>query len=124
MNAEIKKLWVDKLRDPATKQAKGALKRDDAFCCLGVLCDIYISATGLTSWETGDDVDGGVRIGFRIPGSKHVETAVLPVAVSNWAGLDSSDPHVYINLKDNNLTNVNDNIATFPEIADLIEAQL
>jgi hypothetical protein len=36
----IKKRWVEALRSGNYKQTTGALRKDDGFCCLGVLCDI------------------------------------------------------------------------------------
>lgn len=44
MNPRIKKLWVDALRSGKYNQCTGTLKTSlepNAFCCLGVLCDIY-----------------------------------------------------------------------------------
>ena len=41
------KLWVDALRSGKYQQARGALKTGDAYCCLGVACDI----SGLGTWD-------------------------------------------------------------------------
>ena len=40
MKKEIADKWVEALRSGKYKQGKSALKKDDSFCCLGVLCDI------------------------------------------------------------------------------------
>lgn len=40
-------LWLDELRSGNRAQTKQRLRRDDRFCCLGVLCDI----SGLGDWD-------------------------------------------------------------------------
>lgn len=32
--------WINALRSKKYKQGKGYLKKDDKYCCLGILCDI------------------------------------------------------------------------------------
>lgn len=59
MNPELKAKWVAALRDPERKQTQGVLRRGNAMCCLGVLCDVidpekWQSDDGLT-WQYGDD---------------------------------------------------------------------
>jgi hypothetical protein len=44
MNPEVKARWVAALRSGEYKQAKNSLRKQDAFCCLGVLCDLYDSS--------------------------------------------------------------------------------
>lgn len=46
MNALARK-WIDALRSGQYKQGQKKLRDGDAFCCLGVLCDI----SGLDKWE-------------------------------------------------------------------------
>lgn len=40
MKQEIAARWASALESGAYKQAKGALRTADGFCCLGVLCDL------------------------------------------------------------------------------------
>jgi hypothetical protein len=41
MDANLKTKWVEALRSGQFNQTQGSLKRGkDAFCCLGVLCEI------------------------------------------------------------------------------------
>lgn len=40
MNKATAMLWAEALRSGEYKQTQGALRRDDCFCCLGVVCDI------------------------------------------------------------------------------------
>ena len=39
MNKEIKEKWIEALRSGRYNKIKGALKKDDGFCAVGVLCD-------------------------------------------------------------------------------------
>ena len=43
MNKQVKKEWLAALRSGAYKKGHGQLKnkKDNTYCCLGVLCDIY-----------------------------------------------------------------------------------
>lgn len=40
LDKEIKKAWIEALRSGKYEQGKGYLKKDGAYCCLGVLCEI------------------------------------------------------------------------------------
>lgn len=120
MNPEVKAKWVAALRSGEYKQAKGRLRDGDAYCCLGVLCDLHAKETGEYWQETVD--------GFRYC---HLEQ-VLPFPVRMWAGLCSDSPDVAV---DRPLTLLNDGRAAdgdapaqpahnFNQIADLIEKRL
>lgn len=143
MKQEIKDRWVARLRDPLQKQAKGALRRGDARCCLGVLCEIAVedgiiqtkptrdSWTGLelepddedTTWFYGDNL------------SEHdylLSDATLPQQVKEWAGMTStsgewvSDNDAFDTDFDHithvSLIELNDDREyDFPAIADAIE---
>lgn len=54
MKPEIKQKWVELLRSGKYIQATDRLKTGNAYCCLGVLCDLYIKETGKGHWEVGD----------------------------------------------------------------------
>jgi len=40
LDKEIKKAWIEALRSGKYKQGRMCLKRDNEYCCLGVLCEI------------------------------------------------------------------------------------
>ena len=108
MNENAKR-WVEELRSGRFEQTQHALRRDDAFCCLGVACEI----SGVGTWS-GDLYTVGGR----------AEANYLPKAVQSWLGLISqtgegvADCDGYITL-----TELNDNGGkSFAEIADAIEA--
>lgn len=78
MNKKIKRLWVKALKSGEYTQTRHALRKDDSFCCLGVLCDLHSKETG----EKWQDI-------------KYLyEDAGLPSEVIEWAGLERSNPKV------------------------------
>lgn len=110
MNPEIKQRWIEAL--PHYKQTTGALRREDRFCCLGVLCDLHSKETG-TPW--GED-----WIGSNYGVNKNHST--LPSEVVEWSGL--SEPNPVIPGVDRSLAELNDSGQTFAEIASLIKEHL
>ena len=113
MNDAERKL-VEALRSGRYGQATGQLRRGDAFCCLGVACDLFDPA----AWQ---DEDGTWL---------HLDSADadLPEPVRLWLGwLDSEGETVASTLSLDHsaaLTELNDAGFTFSQIADLIEAGL
>jgi len=88
MNPEIKKKWVEWLRDPAHKQGSSCLKQENhepdnelQYCCLGGLTEIYLEAHGEEWLEHGDPCSE--EISLECVG----EYAYLPKVVADWAGL-------------------------------------
>ena len=126
MNREARDLWVAALRDTDTyPQTKGALRNEDGYCCLGVLCEVAIKAgvqVDTHRVDSNPDVwsfDGNVE---------H-----LPDSVVEWAGLNSENPVVLVDEDEGDgevqiereMVVLNDDLAwPFPQIADVIEAQL
>ena len=109
MNQEIKTKWVAALRSGEYTQAKGKLKIEESFCCLGVLCDLH-SKEKTIEWNKELYLEA---------------TGMLPEAVKEWANIDSSNGNpVIINKKSQTLAWHNDENSTFLEIADAIENQL
>lgn len=119
MNAEIKQKWLDALRSGKYSQAQERLHTEEGFCCLGVLCEVYIKEHGLDRslmWEPGTGIDEDELFIF---GS----STYLPTEVTNWAKVPRTGqirtPEKMIDLAD-----LNDGGTTFQEIADLIEEYL
>lgn len=109
MNPDVRQKWLTALRSGEYKQATGELRSGDNFCCLGVLCDLHGKEHG-KSWETE---------------SYYGEVCVLPEVVMTWAGLpDTAGAEVVIDDEKRDLTEHNDEGATFEMIADAIESQL
>ena len=114
MNPEIKEKWLKALRSGEYKQGSHYLRRvDDTYCCLGVLCDIYIKEGNAVWDKRGSDV---WYIGH--------SSAYLPGDVKEWAELDV--PAGWANYKDPDysLTHMNDQGESFERIAQKIEEVL
>lgn len=144
MNKEIKAKWVAWLRDPAHKQTTGALHKDDGFCCLGGLCEVYRQERG-GEWEKHGTFyldDCAPLTKYRFLGG----VGTLPMEVATWAGItdpsdrcDPSVPNPFGGCGGVKLSTLNDGYLpplfsnrtenetvrlTFPQIADLIEKHL
>jgi hypothetical protein len=96
MDKDIKAKWLEALRSGRYRQGEGALRVDDKFCCLGVLCDLI--APG--EWM------GGV---FR------ANEVFLPESLNSTLGIGEQDLE---------LAEMNDSGKSFAEIADYIEQNL
>lgn len=101
MDPEIKKKWIEALRSGRYTQAKGRLRRGDAFCCLGVL----------------HDCDGGEwdPLGYVTRPAGRPDGWRLYDGDSR--GLDGEAQDTLVRMND-------DADASFDEIADWIEANL
>lgn len=120
MNAQVKERWLAALRSGKYKQTKGALNRgDNHYCCLGVLCELAIEEGVVLGWvdTVGKTLDKSLGIISVVGGD--VESAILPKAVVEWAGLPESNP-----TAGECLAEANDYGRDFNYIADLIERYL
>jgi hypothetical protein len=131
MDKHIKQLWVEALRSGDYEQGQNWLRYHEKFCCLGVLCDIYLSDCSM-EWKLSDDDDSDDDDEQRRvnPGEYSVDnnTEMLPVSVAKWAGIDPcGDAYGYglISVMNNShkttLTHLNDGGLSFAEIASIIE---
>lgn len=105
MKKRIAKKWAAALRSGKYQQGVGGLKSGDAYCCLGVLCDLYAK-------------EKKVR-GFSKRGAFRGSVAVLPPVVQRWAGLRSS--HGRLPSPALSLSEANDLRVPFEQIARMIE---
>ena len=131
MNEDIKAQWTTALRSGEYPQGKGTLRTEDGYCCLGVLCDLAVKAGEIVEPvakpRSGINLD---EVYYEYDG----EPSVLSTPVRNWAGLDMSNPDIPYqeSMRDAvwrvrghvSLAELNDNDYTFPQIADLIDANL
>ena len=116
MRSEIKQMWLDALRSGEYKQGQKALRTDDNFCCLGVLCDLHRknSLCELNWLNFGKKNINSLQ---RYAGKE----VSLPDIVINWSELNLH--HIQNNILDK-LADKNDSGSTFEEIAEIIEAEL
>ena len=108
MNPSIKQIWLNALRSGKYEQGQGSLNENGKFCCLGVLTDLYIRETN-QEWE----VHYGNCFAFED------SFCFLPPSVQEWAKLDNA-PRV----NGFSLPMLNDEGASFEELASLIEEHL
>ena len=123
LNADIKRRWVESLRSGNYRQGREALVvpnriLGDAFCCLGVLCDIA-AKDGVVVRQAKSYLDP----------EDHLDQSykALPLAVLQWSGLPISGraANEVIIGDDIFLTTLNDNYEyDFDQIADVIEEKL
>lgn len=119
MKIEIKEAWVSAMRSRKYKKGIGHLRnKENEFCPLGVLCDLYDSSSWISSshywyYFAEDNVSG-----------------TLPQVVRDWAGLDKDESSCAFYSKDDkesteqiiNLFRLNDNSnLSFNQLAGIIE---
>jgi len=110
MKQAIKKKWLAALRSGDYKQTKEALRDEEGFCCLGVLCDVH-RIENKKRWQKGFNY--------------YDENTILPHEIVNWAGLKNCNPGIEdSSICISTLADLNDEGKTFKEIADIIEKQL
>ena len=110
MNADIKQRWVEALRSGQYKQGSGCLRTNNAYCCLGVLCELHRQDFPGEGWQLASG--HSLLFGYISEYDFHEP----PAEVSAWTGLN---PAVYDLLAD-----ANDSGADFPTIASLIDEML
>lgn len=116
MDKRIKKLWIAALRSGKYKQTTYKLRKDDRFCCLGVLCDIHSKDTS-SKWNHKDEEWSYGKSAY----------AVLPSMVVKWAGLPDSNPYLTLESEDmepQTASDLNDAGESFRVIATRIEKYL
>ena len=102
---ELRKRWLEALRSGKYEQGTDALRREEKFCCLGVLCDIYDPS----GWKgVSEGLIGGNRI--------HIEGShTLPAKeVMDAVGLNAAQA--------SGLAGMNDRGTSFTVIAHELEA--
>lgn len=106
MKSNIKRLWVKALRSGKYDQCKDRLRdfNGTAYCCLGVLTQLYAKSKHKSFSSVTKERDGGI----------------LPHIVCEWAGLRTQDPTIH----GRSLACRNDGGQSFHHIAHLIEYNL
>ena len=108
MNEQVKEKWLSSLRSGDYQQTKSCLHKEDGFCCLGVLCDLYGKEHNV-EWDLVEDENY-----YRFQGRQ----THLPSSVKEWAGVEDCNPYICNRYS---LAQLNDGGSTFKQIADLIE---
>lgn len=100
-NRRVIRRWVNALRSGKYKQVKYNLRTKEGFCCLGVLCDLYIRSkagkkAGAKWRKVSYDNDSFVIVnaGSSWDPNGSEEGDLLPIKVAEWAGLEDADPRL------------------------------
>jgi hypothetical protein len=132
MNADVKKMWLDALRSGEYAQGRSTLRSPSGYCCLGVLCDLAVKNGVIPEPQEhkNKNRESGIShygYGQHEDESGHVmsHSAYLPEAVAVWAGTSRFGDRYAPNGEPwpLSLAGLNDQGATFAEIADIIEAE-
>ena len=109
MKKRVMTKWVAALRSGKYTQATGALRKaGDSFCCLGVLCDIIDP----TKWDARPGIE------WYYDGRREL----LPESIVEKASLRTDDGYCDTGPEwGETLATLNDEGATFSELAELIE---
>lgn len=123
MNQEIKQKWLTALRSGEYEQGRETLRSlDNKFCCMGVLCDLYIKENQAEDKK----VDWNINP-YRKAYSFEECSSLTPNVVLEWAGIDTEldlGPYVPHPIEGYGLSSVgvmNDMSVSFIDIADIIE---
>ena len=140
MDATIKTEWLDDLRSGNFHQGEGKLhtstRNEDGterheFCCLGVLCERAVAAGIVERVDVSDDYAAGEDHKVYAYAPTEGPNAGVPYphypppAVAVWAGPPSGDTNPYVDTETGRrvIANVNDEGATFADLANMIENQ-
>lgn len=112
MDAERKAKWCTALRSGEYKQGKGFLKTlDGEYCCLGVLAELD-GQLEAPDYDTANPAFGHFATKYHLKGR---------INITVYHGLQNSE---LSEKETTTLVDMNDDDASFPEIADWIEANL
>ena len=137
MKQEVAQKWIKALRSEKYKQGRRALKYRDKgvvrHCCLGVLCELYQQEKKNKQQKplkTTEVSPQNACLFLELsPSGRAVQfandLAELPPSVAKWAGLHTYSGEFYGPVKGfrriRSLAGLNDDGATFKQIADVIE---
>lgn len=107
MKKEIMEKWVSSLRSGEYKKGTGELRSNGAYCCLGILTDLYQKDTGdiLRDWDEAETTK-----------------TLIALVVRLWAGISLGSSSV-LRYEPDSLAYQNDNDKTFDKIANRIETE-
>lgn len=130
MRQDIAFIWTEALRSNEYAQCRKMLHRkDDGFCCLGVLTDLYLKAhPDAPRWVDGPTnewniVQMQVNLGGDSMNNVHFIYGFLPKKVIEWSGM-SHALGVLNPDSGRNLAQLNDDGIPFAQIADIIEKNM
>lgn len=81
---------------PTLKQCKGALRRDDAFCYQGALCEIYRQHTKQGRWVATPVYEDMLVFVYPYLGVDRTLIAVINTDLERWATVDAKTPRIWV----------------------------
>lgn len=112
MRKDIAEKWIKALKSGKYKQTSGYLRKDDGFCCLGVLCNLHAKEhPKIAKTQTNPNVYLG-------------QMCVLPDSVKQWAEMDTDNGLIYNGKSHGCLSEMNDQGKSFKEIAEVIKQNI
>lgn len=124
---ENAKLWVETLRKgefpdgTRFEQARGVLRdteNPNAYCCLGVACELFRQLGGKLTWLNEYETN------FRVPELKNSFGGLsYNNPLNNWLGGVETAGSYISSFELSSLAEQNDHGATFSQIADIIESE-
>ena len=118
MKKEIAEIWVKALESGKYKQTKGALKKKDKYCCLGVLCDLSEQGEFINAGLVNGNIDISHEVYVLPNGNKGASE--LPYEVVKWADMSDSMGCFIKTADSETLSELNDSGKSFTEIAEII----
>lgn len=130
MDQRVKEKWIAALRSGNYEQGRSALRSGNQYCCLGVLCDLFIKEQEAKAlpiigklftpkWRR--DAFGIDRKIYEIYGTH----TYIPVEIQKWAGLRTENPSIYTKIHERvTLAAMNDIGSSFDAIAELVDKNL
>ncbi len=83
LDLDLRQEWIKALENGEWKQGKYTLKKEDKFCCLGVVCELYRRKTNQGEWVVSSLEEG--REGFNL--GKETVDEYLPESLMISLGL-------------------------------------
>lgn len=103
MDPKVKAMWTEALRSGEYEQARGYLRTDNGYCCLGVLCEVAVKNKVIPApvrivpgAGVGNEVIPGYGADEPIYFYDDQAYLTLPDEVREWAHLDDYNPMVTI----------------------------
>jgi hypothetical protein len=132
MDPNVKQRWLAALRSGEFAQAREVLRKGDAYCCLGVLCELYRQDHPEDAkWQASS---AGYEFAIDTAKDGLGDWAELPRTVAEWAGLDwtmqggscyvPALDQLVADSRQRSLAGLNDSGVPFAGIAGVIEEHL
>jgi hypothetical protein len=125
MHPQVKSIWLAALRSGYYSQGREVLRRQEKYCCFGVLCDLYDSSFWKKEEEPSSSKHGDYSYVLFTGMMLRSRTRLFypPSEVLEWAGMSISRENNTKQIETLVRMNDKDNV-DFNMIADYIEANL